>query len=784
MGQEIASLQQRALTLPFEPQQLTEVFLARLGEQFLGRWERTFVLELQVARLQGRLSGQTPQARFLDYVRQLCQPGRMLALLEEYPVMARALVETMQQWLRSSIELLERLCADWSVLSEQLALTSEPGLLVDVQCGLGDPHREGRTVMLLTFSSGWQLISKPRSLAIDRHFQQLLIWLNERGTQPAFHPLPILDRGSYGWVEYVQPQPCRSQAEVERFYERMGSLLALLSVLQATDIHAENLLAVGEHPVLVDLEMLFQPRAGDPDRLLPTASALLLSEQSLLRTGLLPHRILTSQGSGGIDLSGLGGEGTQRSPFPEPRWQAPSTDQMCLVHVPLEVAERQNRPHLQGQGTSVLAFREQFLAGFDRMYRLLWESRDQMIAEILPRFAQDEIRVVVRDTLCYSILLWASFHPDLLRDALEREQHFDHLWRQAAEHAALRRTLPWERRDLWRGDIPLLTATPAGRTVCASDGEPLESLIQMPALEVVQERLSQMGERDLARQRWLIEAKLSSMHLGSDASEGTQFLIEQEPIPATGTRLLEEARAIGSRLDELAACQPDGANWLDLLTLGGTPCLTGSDLYRGTTGIALFLSYLGKVGGEERFTTLAQQALAAVRQQLAQQVQRERTTLGAFSGLAGVVYLLTHLGRLWAEPALWHEAHTLAALLPPLIAADDHLDIIAGSAGCVLALLSLHAVSPHPETLKIARRCGDRLLSTAQPMTSGVAWRHPLSKLGSGARPSERILERMYAPDTYRGGARQFSRCGALRSQCLSYFNVHISLYFVQRRCE
>jgi lantibiotic modifying enzyme len=52
-----------------------------------------------------------------------------------------------------------------------------------------------------------------------------------------------------------------------------------------------------------------------------------------------------------------------------------------------------------------------------------------------------------------------------------------------------------------------------------------------------------------------------------------------------------------------------------------------------------------------------------------------------------------------------------------------HLDIIYGSAGCLLVLLSLHAVHPSPRTLEVAVQCGDRLLATAQPMPEGVAWR-------------------------------------------------------------
>ena len=98
------------------------------------------------------------------------------------------------------------------------------------------------------------------------------------------------------------------------------------------------------------------------------------------------------------------------------------------------------------------------------------------------------------------------------------------------------------------------------------------------------------------------------------------------------------------------------------------------------------------------------------------------TTVGAFVGLPSAIYLLTHLGVLWAEQELLDEATELVEVLPPLISTDDYLDVIQGSAGCLLSLLSLHAVRPASRTLDVANQCGDRLVATAQGMSRGVAW--------------------------------------------------------------
>ena len=49
--------------------------------------------------------------------------------------------------------------------------------------------------------------------------------------------------------------PKRSPANLSK----AGPDLAMLNVMEATDFHYENLIAAGEHPVLIDLESALSP---------------------------------------------------------------------------------------------------------------------------------------------------------------------------------------------------------------------------------------------------------------------------------------------------------------------------------------------------------------------------------------------------------------------------------------------------------------------------------------------------------------------------------------------
>lgn len=733
--------------LPFDTETIIPLLFAQIPERILPRLLRTIALELNVARMQGRLQGETPEERFQFFLDQLAQPDGILPLLEEYTVLARFLVEEIERWTTCSLELLERLCADWEQIRAMFLPAEEPGVLVEVQAGRGDMHRGGRSVTLLIWQSGFRLVYKPHTLAIDVHFQELLSWLNTLGYQPAFRALKMLDKATHGWEEYVQFAPCSSPDEVESFYQRQGGYLALLYALEAGDCHAENLIAVGEHPVLIDLEALFQPHAALDEHFKQEYPGMEMIDCSVLRTGLLPHRLWSTEEREGIDVSGLGGLRGQLTPKPVAKWAGIGTDQMHLRRERIELDFSSHRPRLQDQEVDTLAYCENIIAGFTAAYRLLAAHRDELQRDILPRFAPDEIRCVLRPTYLYNLLIADSFHPNLLRDALERDRLIDRLWFGVELRPYLSRIIAAERSDILSGDVPVFVTRPDSRDLFTSHGERIADFFEQSALESVNAHLLRFDEEDLERQLWMIRASFTSMTLTSMTlrpgdfapgdAKGFDRILQLRPSRTAATvastdRFLHAAQAIGDRLSKLALRSGSANNTNDTVGwLGIKPfnerewhlVPTDSDLYSGTTGIALFLGYLGDLTREQRYTELALTAQRSARYQVNQQKKRAGIeSIGGFSGPGAYIYLLSHLGTLWREPALYREAEELVQLLPDAIAQDQVFDIVNGAAGCIAVLLSLYAVAPSQETLAVARQCGDHLLASARQMTCGIGW--------------------------------------------------------------
>src|SRR5262249_39042125 len=156
-----------------------ELWFDGLADLLLPMLTPASVLELNIDRLEGLLEGSTPQERFRCFVERLRRPERTRAFLCEYPVLAQLLLDRIDDWVDGASELLDRLASDWRQLTAAFG-DGDLGELVRVRGGLADPHRGGRSVCILTFRSGVRIVYKPKPLAIDAHFQDLLRWLNAR----------------------------------------------------------------------------------------------------------------------------------------------------------------------------------------------------------------------------------------------------------------------------------------------------------------------------------------------------------------------------------------------------------------------------------------------------------------------------------------------------------------------------------------------------------------------------------------------------------------------------
>lgn len=711
---------------------------------------RTLVLEANIARVRGELHRDTPAGRFAEFIARYQPVAGRRELFGQYPVLARQLSTLARAWVAAAGSLVERLLTDWDDIAASILGGVDPGRVTAIACGLGDRHRGARTVARVSWSGGHDVIYKPRPMGVDAHFQQLLGWLNERGVQAPFRQLRVLDRGGYGWVEFVRTERAADEAARQRFYRRHGGLLAALYLLRGTDVHAENVLAAGDQPVMVDLESLVQPALPMDLSALAEAEVTVgeIASGSVLTVGLLPERDWFGAAGAGLDLSGLGHQPGQRTPHGLPVIDGVGTDamQVRLEHIELDLPA--HRPVDDDAPLDLLAYTPQIAAGFAEVYQLFLRHRADLAAPGGPvaAFAADEVRVIRAPTLWYGTVLQTGFHPDVLRDGLARERHLDALWRTVETSAGTASCIAAERADLWANDIPVFAARADGTVLHDSAGQPVPGVRLVPGIERVRQRLGQLGPTDLERQLWLIRGALGTTAITLDRRTlltYRQGVPRQPPPPGDPAGapdpgpLLATAARIGAHLRRLAFEASDSIQWLGVNSVRGGNWSLGPlmpDLFHGLSGAALFYAWLGELTSDRGSTAVARKAVRTIGSQLDRQAL---ATEGGMAGIGGVLYTLAVLGELWADEALPAQAAARLDEHAAVLSADTGYDFVSGSAGSIAALLTLYRISPQDRVLDHIATAAKRLDATRVDDPDGAGWlSETIRGLGGADRPT------------------------------------------------
>lgn len=744
---DLEALQAHASAPLLDGARFARSLLASLAVQLLGLIQRALILEFRIAQEQGQpLPGETTQEQLCSYARTLRERERVLSFFGDYPVLARQVALLSEQWHTTTSEMLTRLFQDWSEIQERFWPAQPPGALQQAQVQAGDRHKGGRSVQILFFTSGAGLVYKPRSLALDAHFQALLHWLNGQRQLPHLRILRILEREEYGWVEWVQVDPagCTAVEEIERFYVRQGINLALLYTLNATDFHHENILAAGEDPVLIDLEALFHAQAASPHASLSSSEqrAYTYVAASVLHTLLLPARVPVGQERTWLEISGLGGAPGQLVPNYALHLNGQETNELRFAHDSVLTRGSQNRPRLHGEEVDAQVYLPQLIEGFTCTYRLLLLHRQALLAPdgLIARFREDSIRTVLRSTREYVEILMDSTHPSMLHDSLDLERLLNSLWQIVPGRARMAAVVASEQADLRQGDVPYFTTRVDARDLWTSSGESIPDFFTQSSFDALQERWQQLSEQDLARQIWFIRASFTT--LSSETEPATRLALpgrEETAAIISCAELLAAASQIGDRLCQLAIQESNEATWLGVDRPDVQPWMLNIadlSLYNGLPGIILALAYLGKITQCERYTGVARAGYATLSKQIEQRGSA-LTRVGFFQGWGGVIAVLTHLAELWNDETLLEEASHLVTRLPPLIEQDNLLDLLNGSAGCIMGLRCLASCAPSTQIDEVLRLCGERLATTAIAMPEGIGWtirkdRPPLSGLSHG----------------------------------------------------
>lgn len=696
---------------------------------------RMCVLELNVARVAGRLAGDSTEDRFREFCGLLRDPEYALALWREYPVLARHQVELLNGWRKARLEFATHLLTDFPALADTVWGGDRPGDIEAVEFGAGDTHRGGRSVAVTRFKNA-RVVYKPRALDGDRAFNRYIEWFNGCRPRHRLRVPRVLSRSDHGWSEFAEHTACADAGEVSAFYWRTGALLALLYSLNARDFHLENVIAAGDCPVAIDLEALFHVgQSGDP-----AAEAL---ESSVIGVGLLPKPLVVRDEETDrfhlVDTSGITAAEWVSSAAPVAVAEAAGTDEMRIVRKHITHPGAANRPRLaNGTRPDPAAHREQVIGGFTFAYEGIRADRAELLRTggLIDGFLGARMRLILRPTRTYARLLEESTHPDFLRDALDRDRSLARLCQGLADRRARLPLMAAEIRALRGGDIPLFTTRPDSRDVWLDDGDRVPAVLPVTPIDAVRDHVRRMGDTDLAFQLRMME---TSYDMAGAAQRPGPAVPAARPVPPDGVssdELVGHAEEIGRRLMDVALRDGDRIGWLGLSWADENHwriAPAGPDLYQGLPGIGMLLTYLAVETGRPLWAERARLVAGTVAARLRTFVDTFETPrpgtdpsnrTGYFGEAAGAVNFLLHAGQALGDSELPLIGHALPVLAQLLRYDRDH-DVVAGNAGLLLTMLAVHEVLPSAGALPIAQACADELIERRVRTEHGCGWPGP-----------------------------------------------------------
>ncbi len=500
--------------------------------------------------------------------------GGFRRLFEDKPVLLRTIATIARQWIDTSREFIARLDADWAAIEHDLLSGAVTRKVDEIEGDLSDLHNDGRSVQIVRFDDGSRVVYKPKDLRLDAAWYELVARLNRSGAPIELKAARAIAREGYGWAEFIDHTGCADQKGVERFFRRAGAWLALFHCFAAADMHEENLIACGEHPTPIDIELILQAlpeerRSGDPEAEAFEASTKLVAN-SIMMVGLLP----AFGRSPNNDVFAVGGMNNWQSRKESFTWVDPNTDAMRPTRS-TERATTPNIPHIDNDYAKFSDHIDDFIAGFEEYARfVVQKTADNGQGFLFDGFAGLRVRKVIHPTRFYALLaqrlknhrtmddgvIWSA-QADFLARLTDWEKAFDPLW-------PLQRC---ERSALLALNVPYFAAPSDGTEIRDAGGVSIPTQV-ISGLDHARARVESLNEQDIAWQVEIIRQNTIST-LDSDGKpqldrKARPLLRAENPVAPTRETFVAEAGRIAREISSHAIRRGSSAAWIGLDWLG------------------------------------------------------------------------------------------------------------------------------------------------------------------------------------------------------------------------
>ena len=690
---------------------------------------RTLIVKVHQYEQLGQLKGENEKERYDYFCKKII--GRkefLLNLLEEYPVLYRCVSETIEKTVNYYAEILQDFELEKKQIEDKFYNGKTIGKIQKIIGGHSDLHNNGKKVMRICFDNGCELLYKPRSMENEKIFAEILCWF-EKETQITQYKYGILAYPDHSWCEIVSYGSSHSMEELKNYYTRLGVHLFLAYMLGTKDLHCENLIAVGEYPVLVDLETLTNIKYNQK-RVTAKDEIYFQLSQSVLYSGILPFYSWNHSG-GGTDSSAIRGKGGQIYPFRVPIVVDGETTKIHIAYKNPISKGKQNLATVEGEFWEPIVFKDELEKGFRSAYNAVLRKKEEAL-NLLNKLKSAKSRYLFADTQRYGMLLSSSFHPDLLTDGALREIFLYSMWK--GRKANEKKIVENEVRELLNGDIPYFYFVMNSRDVTNIRGETEKDYFEEAPIEILMERLKDFNEADMEKQcvymEWVLQTACNSerdyVNTVHESKKWSKVKTEndkwiKDTVNSLTNQIVKHAVWNKTRTEVSWYCfqfSAYGKQTWDTKAMN-------MYMYDGLAGMILVLHALKKVD-ERKVILELYHVVKSMLFRYTEEGNRNWTVVknkfvGAYDGEASILYAYLIMYQLGEEECLAY-AKKHAQIIERLIEYDKKYDLIAGNAGAAQVMILFYKLTLDKQYLHIAEKAVAYLEKSAKRQKIGIGW--------------------------------------------------------------
>ena len=638
-------------------------------------------------------------------------------ILKKYPVLREMIDRTSDQFIQYSLSIIKAYIAHYEEIAE--TFHQQFGRLLSIKVDAGDSHCEGKSVAILICECG-KIVYKPRSLEGDQLYQKIIRYFNHQYDTELKTPI-MVSKSNYGFQEYIESTSCQTLDEVSNYYYELGIHLAFIYAFQGSDFHYENIICNGLHPVLIDLETLFQStlyftEESKKDSVLKVSSSI---NRTVYKSTFFTHTSYPEENHV-LDVSGL--TNIELHTFDKEVVVNNKTDKVAVESQESKFGRGTNLPIYKDSGIEIFGYEHAFVKGFTKAYQVI--KYDKLILQMIEEHSSFPVRIIVRPTYIYAKFLSSLLHPKYLKEKEERKRILSLFQGSSEGFEAFKFLHMFEMDDMYKGDVPYFYTSFDKEQVYSSSGHEISYnlLHYCPKQEVIN-KISSLSTKDMEYQIQLINMALSSTEGNRERNPEFSCYHHVHTIGreiSCSTLLQQET----NRILERAIIHDKYIQWVSPHLSPNGKLVSGPlnfNIYDGLGGIAIYLASYAQTFSDSRVDIILPQVHSTINKLVEKSVYRRNAS--AYYGLPSYYYYSHYMkktGNLSYDSIKEYE--DFAEKVVRDIESYKSLDFIGGLAGLLKMLVNLYNVEKSEVVKKAAEVVKNTIVNKAITKDQHLYW--------------------------------------------------------------